>query len=61
MPVSGWNGKLQVVGNGGFAGTISYPAMANALAAGGTFNSRSFSGAIVTLSRGRCGSRSGSP
>src|SRR4029450_3067472 len=34
MPVSGWNGKLQVVGNGGFAGTISYPAMANALAAG---------------------------
>lgn len=34
MPSSGWNGKLQVVGNGGFAGTISYPAMANALAAG---------------------------
>src|SRR4029434_8825114 len=26
MPSSGWNGKLQVVGNGGFAGTISYPA-----------------------------------
>ena len=34
LPSSGWNGKLQVVGNGGFAGTISYPAMANALAAG---------------------------
>ena len=34
MPVSGWNGRLQVVGNGGFAGTISYPAMATALAAG---------------------------
>jgi feruloyl esterase len=34
MPSSGWNGKLQVVGNGGFAGTISYAAMANALAAG---------------------------
>ena len=34
MPSSGWNGKLQVVGNGGFAGTISYPAMAVALAAG---------------------------
>lgn len=34
MPSSGWNGKLQVVGNGGFAGTISYPAMATALAAG---------------------------
>src|SRR5262245_7496681 len=34
LPSSGWNGKLQVVGNGGFAGTISYPAMANALTAG---------------------------
>jgi feruloyl esterase len=29
-----WNGKLQVVGNGGFAGTISYPALATALTAG---------------------------
>ena len=34
MPASGWNGKLQVVGNGGFAGTISYAAMATALAGG---------------------------
>jgi feruloyl esterase len=34
LPASGWNGKLQVVGNGGFAGTISYPAMAAALVAG---------------------------
>lgn len=34
LPASGWNGKLQVVGNGGFAGTVSYPAMAAALAAG---------------------------
>ena len=34
MPASEWNGKLHVVGNGGFAGTISYPAMAAALAAG---------------------------
>jgi feruloyl esterase len=34
MPVAGWNGKLQVVGNGGFAGTIGYRAMATALAAG---------------------------
>ena len=34
LPASGWNGKLQVVGNGAFAGTISYPAMATALAAG---------------------------
>ena len=34
MPVAGWNGKLQVVGNGGFAGTIGYRALATALAAG---------------------------
>jgi feruloyl esterase len=34
MPASGWNGKLQTVGNGGLAGTISYPAMAAALKAG---------------------------
>ena len=34
MPASGWNGKLQSVGNGAWAGTISYPAMATALAAG---------------------------
>jgi len=29
-----WNGKFQAVGNGGWAGTIGYPAMATALAAG---------------------------
>jgi feruloyl esterase len=34
LPASGWNGKLEVVGNGAFAGTISYPALATALAAG---------------------------
>ena len=34
MPASGWNGKLESVGNGAWAGTISYPAMATALAAG---------------------------
>lgn len=34
MPVAGWNGKLQSVGNGAWAGTISYTAMASALAAG---------------------------
>src|SRR5579863_3691832 len=34
LPAAGWNGKLQSVGNGAWAGTISYPAMANALAAG---------------------------
>jgi feruloyl esterase len=32
--LSNWNGKLQSVGNGAWAGTISYPAMATALAAG---------------------------
>jgi feruloyl esterase len=30
----GWNGKFQAVGNGGWAGVISYPAMADALRAG---------------------------
>ncbi len=34
MPASGWNGKFQAVGNGGWAGTISYPAMATVLARG---------------------------
>lgn len=34
LPLSGWNGKYQAVGNGGMAGTIPYPAMAAALAAG---------------------------
>jgi len=34
MPASGWNGKLQVVGNGGFAGTIGYRALATAVANG---------------------------
>src|SRR3954467_2262935 len=34
MPASGWNGKLEAVGNGGWAGTIGYPAMAQALARG---------------------------
>jgi feruloyl esterase len=34
MPASGWNGKLQAVGNGAFSGAIAYPAMAAALARG---------------------------
>jgi len=34
MPASGWNGEFQGVGNGGWAGSISYPALAAALAAG---------------------------
>ena len=34
LPIENWNGKLQVVGNGGWAGTISYPQMAAALREG---------------------------
>ena len=34
MPVSNWNQKLQAVGNGGWAGTISYAGMATALGNG---------------------------
>jgi feruloyl esterase len=34
LPAERWNGKFQAVGNGGWAGSISYPAMAAALAEG---------------------------
>jgi feruloyl esterase len=34
LPLSGWNGKYLAVGNGGWAGTISYSAMADALRRG---------------------------
>lgn len=34
MPQDGWNGKLESVGNGAWAGTISYGAMTTAVAAG---------------------------
>jgi feruloyl esterase len=34
LPATGWNGKLQSVGNGAWAGTISYAAMATAVASG---------------------------
>jgi feruloyl esterase len=34
LPTGGWNGKFQAVGNGGWAGAISYPAMADALQRG---------------------------
>jgi feruloyl esterase len=34
LPVSGWNGKFQAVGNGGWGGTIAYPALAAAVAGG---------------------------
>jgi feruloyl esterase len=34
LPASGWNGKFQAVGNGGWAGVISYAALGQAIAAG---------------------------
>jgi feruloyl esterase len=34
MPLENWNGKFQAVGNGGFAGSIEYAAMATALKTG---------------------------
>src|SRR5213593_2664866 len=34
LPSSGWNRKYQAVGNGGWAGVISYPAMAEAVKRG---------------------------
>jgi feruloyl esterase len=34
MPSQGWNGKFLGVGNGGWAGTINYPALAEALRRG---------------------------
>jgi feruloyl esterase len=34
MPAENWNGKFEAVGNGGFAGNISFPAMASALREG---------------------------
>jgi feruloyl esterase len=34
LPASGWNGKFQAVGNGGWAGVISYSAMAEAIGRG---------------------------
>src|SRR6266849_4374867 len=34
LPAAGWNQKYQAVGNGGWAGIINYPAMAEALRVG---------------------------
>ena len=34
MPASGWNGKFQAVGNGGWSGAIAYAAMGTALSTG---------------------------
>jgi len=34
LPASGWNGKFQAVGNGGWAGVVSYAAMAEAIKRG---------------------------
>lgn len=34
LPATNWNGKFEAVGNGGWAGNISYPALATALSRG---------------------------
>ena len=34
MPSAGWNGKFQGIGNGGFAGTISFSGLGTALSHG---------------------------
>jgi TonB family protein len=34
LPLTGWNGKYRGLGNGGFAGSISYPGLAVAVSAG---------------------------
>jgi hypothetical protein len=34
LPLNGWNGKFQQVGNGAWAGSIQYPALADALKRG---------------------------
>jgi feruloyl esterase len=34
LPASGWNGKFQGIGNGGFAGMIMYPNLGNAVSHG---------------------------
>ena len=34
LPASGWNGRFQAVGNGGWTGSVPYPAMANAVLGG---------------------------
>jgi len=34
LPISNWNGKFEAVGNGGWAGVISYAALSRAVAAG---------------------------
>jgi len=34
LPASGWNGKFQAVGNGGWTGSVPYPALAGAVLGG---------------------------
>jgi Tannase and feruloyl esterase len=34
MPANGWNGRLQGLGNGGFAGQLDYPSMGGAMSRG---------------------------
>jgi feruloyl esterase len=58
LPASGWNGKFQAVGNGGWAGTISYSAMAEALRRGYLTTSTDFE--ATALGRAICAQSSGS-
>jgi len=48
LPTSGWNGKFMMVGNGGWNGSISYPAMAEPLRRGY---------AVASTDTGHAGSR----
>ena len=34
LPLSGWNGRLQAVGNGGWSGSIAYPGLASGIRQG---------------------------
>jgi feruloyl esterase len=53
LPMTGWNGKFQVDGNGGWAGSIGYPNLGTAVAAGfasgGTDTGHSTNGASFAL------------
>jgi feruloyl esterase len=54
MPASKWNGTFQAVGNGGWAGTIPYAALANAVA-GGYATAATDTGHVAALPHSRSG------
>src|SRR5262249_54527547 len=57
LPVQAWNGKFQAVGHGGWAGTISYGAMASALQEGDAtaFTDRGHVGGNASFAMGHPG------